>query len=434
MRKVAKHPVVERVDFQDLDLAIEFPKGSKRSYVDDQGKERFKTMKADYGEVRGTKGLDGDAVDVYVGPDRTSSKVFVVTQMKRGNWDKVDEEKCILGVGNKAAARKLYLSHYNDSRFCGAIKELSMDQFKDRLETRGTVGKKIAASSARIAELNYLRIAQGDQILIGDHGVKIALDLPKVQPRDRILGGRPDVATVPAVTDYGAAQPGQKVSGITGSTLKTDWAARVRRLKERRDPDNIEAPEFELTRAEQLGLGIPKSKVVGDPKDSKLRKAAALARLSVFTKEAAKARVDRIADRVDDVGIGMLAAPYASKAVGKALSHAPGRVGALGQGLAAAGERLSHSNALELGGLALVAPGVTHRVARGLDKRFPGQKTAGAADLAKNLVRRSAQLGATGALLAGAGAAGATLGAKKLLTTHPHEGLHAAAYQAPRLF
>jgi hypothetical protein len=461
------------VNFQDLDLAIEFTKGSKRPYRDDAGNQQFKTMKADYGEVLGTKGLDGDAVDVYVGPDKDSDRVFVVTQMKRGDWAKVDEEKCILGTSSAAQAKKLYLSHYNDTRFCGAIKEMSMDRFKSRLETRGAVGEKIAASAHRIAEINYLRMAAGDPVLLASHGVKVAIDaLKPVEARQgrTLLGSSPDVTSVPAMTDFGDAQPGAKVGSI-------DWKARVAALNARRDPDGLnvqrkvgsmdiktrldrlrdrrippedQTKEVELTKDEQRGIGVPESKIVGDPTDSKLRKSAAALLINDFIKRAAgTARAARIADRVDDVGIGMLAAPYAANAVGAganrlggALAHRGGRVGAIGRGLQTVGAGAMHAHgklhdntALELGGLALVAPGITHRVAGAIDKRLPGgAKTAGAADAAKAVVRRGAQAGAGAVLLGGAGVGAGVIGAKKLLTSHRHEGLSAVQYEPPRLF
>lgn len=80
------------------------------------------------------------------------------------------------------------------------------------------------------------------------------------------------------------------------------------------------------------------------------------------------------ADRLDDLGIGILASPYIADlaaAGGKKLMLRGGRLGALGAELHGAAEGVGHvlhSPAVELGGLALVAPGVTHTLARGIDK------------------------------------------------------------------
>jgi hypothetical protein len=399
MRKVAKRPVVRHDRFQNLELDIEFPRGAKRPFRDDAGKQQFKTMLADYGEVKGTEGLDGDPVDVYVGPDKKSDKVFVVTQMTKGDWAKVDEEKCILGVRTQAEAKKLYLSHYNDSRFCGAIKELSMSAFQKKLAKQGAVGEKISSNAARIAEINFLRMQNGDAILRSS-GIKLATDaLRPVAARadDGVLGDDPDLHSMPGLTLFGKAQPEQKVAA-------TSMEQRWHNLKLRRDPNykgdkalqrveaafpsptrtrdpvhvadqrHAEVGETEVTQLEQRGLGIKQP--ASDPSSSAMRKAAAAVK-KARSKLADAGRLGRIADRVDDVGIGMLAAPYAASSVGSAMAKAPGRIGAAGKVLHGFAEnKMRSSHALELGGLALVAPGITHRVAKGIDKRLPCEKTA----------------------------------------------------------
>jgi hypothetical protein len=516
MRKVARRNVVKRLNFQDLDLRIEFPTGSKRPYRDDAGNERFKTMHADYGEVAGTEGLDGDPVDVYVGPDKSAPKVFVVTQMKKGDWSKVDEEKCILGVHTKAQARELYLAHYNDQRFCGAIKEMSMDEFKQRLATKGVAGQKIAQAAQRIADLNYLRMQAGDPVLVRGHGVKVAA--AETLRKNQLRAG---VSAVPAMTAFGETQPGAKVALDWADRLKqaaadpdpnwdNDLDSEVKRKMKKQAPAALEnlrnaaIAETKITEMEQKGLGIPDNRIEGDPKDSKMRKAASRVFVDLFVQEAKAGlskraalsdRAGRIADRVDDVGIGMLASPYAAKAVGAgakaiggALSHRGGRLGAAGRlaqrvgaGADKAYGKLHDNTGLELGGLALVAPGVTHNVAKKIDKRLPS-KTAGIgsatmgfaktlvdkapafAKTVKNTVSNTAQTvrnaaTAAGPAVAGAAppvaakpvgrlsrAAGATVGigaagvglgmygGKKLLTGHPHEGLSAPSYQPPRLY
>ena len=53
-------------------------------------------MKYDYGYISGSKGVD--EVDVYLGTYLdTAEMVYVVHQRKYGDWDKYDEDKCLLG-------------------------------------------------------------------------------------------------------------------------------------------------------------------------------------------------------------------------------------------------------------------------------------------------------------------------------------------------
>lgn len=266
-----KRPVIRRLDFQGLDVAVEFEAGDKRPYRDDSGKEKFKTMKAAYGEVRDTKGLDGDAVDVYIGPNEDSDKVFVVTQMTKGDWDKVDEEKCILGVDSMKAARALYLAHYDDPRFCGSIKEMPMSKFQERLATKGAVGKKIASASQRIAEINYLRMQEGLPVLTkGAHHVQIDF------------------------REDGSASSRTKQASEVDPEWDADLPADVRSELEKKAPHSLEAMRrnavapTNVVRDEQVGIGIPKDHI-REVKDSKLRKAAAMARVDIFMKEASEA-------------------------------------------------------------------------------------------------------------------------------------------------
>lgn len=102
----------------------------------------------------------------------------------------------------------------------------------------------------------------------------------------------------------------------------------------------------------------------------------------------AQLKVSSTADRVDDAGIGLLAAPYAASAIGGAMAkHGPARVRAAGAALkrvAGTGSHFDHSNARELTGLALVAPGISHRVAGGIDK-LRGEKRAALEELARGV-------------------------------------------------
>ncbi len=153
--------------YSGLPIKIEYQKGDKRPYRDDQGKKQHKTMHAAYGFVRGTKGVDGDELDVYIcGPD--TGKVFVVKQMKRGDWKTFDEEKCMLGCSSAQEASGMYLRHYNDHRFLGGIKEMTMGQFKDRVAARGNLGQKIAKQVARTMERTLDKSAEHRATTLAD--------------------------------------------------------------------------------------------------------------------------------------------------------------------------------------------------------------------------------------------------------------------------
>jgi len=119
------------VEFQGLDIAIENPVGSVRGWTDFMyDREGQTTMKYPYGFIKNTLGVDGDEVDVFVGPDKSSCRVFVVTQMIAGANDYADEQKVMLGFSSAEEAKLAFLDHYPDPRFFGDMKELSLDEFK----------------------------------------------------------------------------------------------------------------------------------------------------------------------------------------------------------------------------------------------------------------------------------------------------------------
>lgn len=114
-----------RVKWAGLEIAIENPVGTVR-----EGKGWKTTMKNDYGYVCRSEAVDGDEVDVYLGPEMDSAPtVYVVHQRRAGDWKAYDEDKCMLGFTSEAAARTAYLAHYDDKRFLGPITAMPVDEF-----------------------------------------------------------------------------------------------------------------------------------------------------------------------------------------------------------------------------------------------------------------------------------------------------------------
>ncbi|MCT7340522.1 hypothetical protein N5K55_05780 [Pseudomonas aeruginosa] len=68
------------VRFQGLDISIENPRGSERKGVGKNGKVWSHTMSDHYGYIKRTSGADGEQVDVYLGPQEHSDRVFVIDQ------------------------------------------------------------------------------------------------------------------------------------------------------------------------------------------------------------------------------------------------------------------------------------------------------------------------------------------------------------------
>ena len=103
-----------RVKFEGLNIAIENPVGSVRSGTDPNG-ERWETPMdwAHYGDLEGTKGADGDAVDVYLAADtRPNVPAYVIDQY---NLDgSFDEHKVVMGAFSQNEALRIYDAGFTD--------------------------------------------------------------------------------------------------------------------------------------------------------------------------------------------------------------------------------------------------------------------------------------------------------------------------------
>lgn len=102
------------VTIGEFDITIENPAGSLRKGVDADGKEWSNTMTNTYGYIKGTEGVDGDHIDVFLHSDMdqwNGRKVFVVDQTNRDG--SFDEHKVMLGFNDKDEAMTAYLANYD---------------------------------------------------------------------------------------------------------------------------------------------------------------------------------------------------------------------------------------------------------------------------------------------------------------------------------
>ncbi len=122
-----------------FDVTIENPKGSKRSGTDPDGKKWETTMTHTYGYILGTKGVDGDHIDVYISSDIdgwNGRKVFVVDQYNPDG--SFDEHKVMLGFNDKVDAIQAYLSNYEDGWEKGrrlVFSTVSIEDFEKWIES-----------------------------------------------------------------------------------------------------------------------------------------------------------------------------------------------------------------------------------------------------------------------------------------------------------
>ena len=122
-----EYPFVGTVKAHGLTIHLENLKGSVR-----KGKGWETKMKYHYGEILGTRGVDRDKLDVYLGPNPKSKKVFVVHQ-NNPKTEKYDEDKVMLGFDSAEAAKKAYLSQYDSPTFFRSMTECKLDDFNKNI-------------------------------------------------------------------------------------------------------------------------------------------------------------------------------------------------------------------------------------------------------------------------------------------------------------
>lgn len=103
------------VQIGTFNVTIEQPKGSVRSGVDANGNKWETTMQNTYGYIRGTEGVDGDHIDVFLSDDIdgwNGRRVFVVDQYNEDG--SFDEHKVMLGFNETDDAEAAYFANYDN--------------------------------------------------------------------------------------------------------------------------------------------------------------------------------------------------------------------------------------------------------------------------------------------------------------------------------
>lgn len=122
------------IKINGFDVTIEQPDGSVRSGKDASGKKWSQVMNNTYGYIRGTEGVDGDHIDVFLGPDMNSDMVYVVDQVNTDG--SFDEHKVMMGFSSLEDARSAYLSNYEDGwQGLGNITGVALDEFKKWIDS-----------------------------------------------------------------------------------------------------------------------------------------------------------------------------------------------------------------------------------------------------------------------------------------------------------
>lgn len=111
------------------------------------------TMQVAYGRIKGTKGADGEPLDIFIGPVPTSPHVFIIDQ--HHNEGGFDEHKIMAGFPGPDAALRAYGDSYDDKggNRIGHVAALTPEQFRDWLKGDTTQPLKKSLSEDEIGSM-----------------------------------------------------------------------------------------------------------------------------------------------------------------------------------------------------------------------------------------------------------------------------------------
>jgi hypothetical protein len=117
----AEPPVLRRTHIQDLPISIEAKRGTKR---------HGRKLPADYGRVPYSRGVDGDAIDCFIGRDKHATEVYVIRKMAPPHFTTLDEDKCMINFASLAAAQACFQAYYQPKEAMGPCLRLPLDVFR----------------------------------------------------------------------------------------------------------------------------------------------------------------------------------------------------------------------------------------------------------------------------------------------------------------
>jgi hypothetical protein len=166
---------VRKTEVAGIPVNIERPKGVVKVFP----KGYTQLYKVDYGSTPLAKGVDGDPLDIFVGPDKSSKTVFVVDKMTDKDHSAFDEHKVLLGFRSKGDARDCVKFHLWGTD--GKIKQMSIDNFLKSI--RGGVdrlGKQAAALPLERGSMIDPWQVVGFMSVMGDEKTAFSLaDIPR---------------------------------------------------------------------------------------------------------------------------------------------------------------------------------------------------------------------------------------------------------------
>lgn len=282
-----------------MDIAMETPKGAERSGTSPTGEDWSNVNPvADYGEIKGSKGADGEPVDIYLGPNPKSEKAYIIDQVdpKTG---KFDEHKVVADVDSPQQAAEVYNEGFSDGsgpERMRSMQEMPVAELKDwatspaALKTAESAPpginvtsqvKDVAAPTTRGLDDNKNpifnegeRVVIADGMLAGRHGTVSKRNDMVVQPM--FGGNRANTSNYLVETDEGhvitatkLAEETEKPKGVVKDPVIDGIPM---------SPDHVQASiAYALKRAKELEdiatrtRGLSKGRLQGQAKEQRAK-------------------------------------------------------------------------------------------------------------------------------------------------------------------
>lgn len=158
--------------FRDVPILLEYEPGTIR-----QGDGWEVTMQAYYGEIPGWLGVDGEPLDVLLGPAEGSDMAYVAHM--RGpdgpnGTGTYDEDKVVLGAESEGAARALIAAHYTYPNPIVAVTPIPVAELARRLHSQEdtSMGQPILTANTS-AEYDWCPapdLRKGAEVTVTDQG------------------------------------------------------------------------------------------------------------------------------------------------------------------------------------------------------------------------------------------------------------------------
>lgn len=155
------------IKIDGFDITIENPKGSVRSGTDANGNKWETEIHNTYGYIRGTKGVDGDHIDMFLSDHPEEGKVYVVDQIKPDG--SFDEHKVMYGFNSTEEAKEAYLSNYSKGwKGLGNITPVSKEEFKKWIDSSKRKTKPFAEYSTVKVDVSHIKTTDSNAMPQGE--------------------------------------------------------------------------------------------------------------------------------------------------------------------------------------------------------------------------------------------------------------------------